>query len=341
MKAICKYTGLELVSSSGFARWCVVSEHPIFAVPLDELIQMASIEWSPEMFVLDKKLLLLAIAKQCDLLTWQFNTAIIPANPSISTIESSIQDLLQIAGWIDFQRYSNKFSSYPALHITEETASMLAFPDMLRTVINTRDYTDKEERKDHRLKCLANNAANLSAKCRIGANREASLLRTTAEWALLVTDDALNRERVSPEIKEDWKTMLMTSASNIKAKGFSIADVDELRDFMVDNLPHGSVIAHDVITHLQRLVAINDYTDIDGGAILGARILQNGALVACETEPQKTQYANIVDYARAKAGWLLARAQREETAKQLAALAKQQQQQQQQQGRTSDDTDAI
>lgn len=324
MKATCKYTGLDLISSSGFARWCVLSEHPIFAVPLEELISLAASEWSPEMFVLDKKLLMLAIAKNCELITWARDKEITTAQPSMQTVESSIENLLSIAGWIDFAKAANKDVNYPSLRITEETATMHTFPQLLRSIIESRDYTDKQERREHRLKCLENNARNLSAKCRIGANKETALLRTTADWALLVTDEALNAERVSADIRADWQEMLMTSATKLKAKGFSAADVDELRDFMTNYLPHGSVIAHDVIAHCHRLAEVNIFNDIDGGAILSARILQSGTLAACTTEPLREQYANIVDYARARAAYILQQRQEEETAKQLAAINKEQ-----------------
>ena len=324
MKAVCRYTGLDLLSSSGFARWAVISEHPIFAVPLEELISMAASSWSPEMFVLDKKLLLLAIAKNCELITWENTRELVPANPSIATIESSIETLLNIAGWIDFQRVNSKHGSYPSLRITEETAAMHGFPGMLHSIVSSRDVTEKQERREHRLVCLENNARNLSAKCRIGANKETALLRTTAEWALTVTDDALNAERVDISIRSDWKEMLMTSATRIKAKGFSIADVEELRDFMTDNLPHGSVIAYDVIAHLHRLIEVNCFSDIDGGAILSARILQGGTLVACEFEPLREQYANVIEYARARANWLLVQRQKEATAAELAKLTAEQ-----------------
>jgi hypothetical protein len=285
MKAVCRYTGLELQSSSGFARWAVLSEHPIFAVQLEELIQLATIEWSPEMFVLDKKLLVLAIAKQCDLITWENTRDLVPAVPSMGTIESSISNLLQIAGWIDFQRVNNKHTSYPQFRVSDETANMEGFPSMLISIIGSRDYTDKQERREHRLVCLENNARNLSAKCRIGSNKEASLLSTTAEWALMVTEDALNMERVNLSIRDYWKKLLMTSANSFKSKGFSLGDVEELHGFMTDHLPHGSVIAHDVIAHLQRLIMVNSFSDIDGGTILSARILTNGNLVACASEP--------------------------------------------------------
>lgn len=324
MKATCRYTGLELVSSSGFARWCALSEHPIFAVQLDELIQLAASEWSPEMFILDKKLLMLAIAKSCDLLTWTKGKDIIPAAPSIQVVESSIDNLLSIAGWIDFQRAANKLTAYPSLRITEETADMGSFPSLLASIIESRDYTDKQERREHRLKCLENNARNLSAKCRIGANKETALLRTTADWALMVTEGALDEESIGDAVRSYWRDMLMTSATKLKAKGFSAADVDELRDFMTDYLPHGSVIAHDVIAHCNSLAKVNIFNDIDGGAILSARILQSGNLIACTSEPLREQYANIVDYARARAGWLLQVRQQEETDRQLAAINKEQ-----------------
>lgn len=322
MKAICRYTGLELLSSSGFARWNVVSEHPIFAVPLAELVELAATNWSPEMFVLDKKLLMLAIAKNCRLVNWEHNEAVIPATPSMATVESSIQMLLQIAGWIDYQRFNDKDSCYPSLHITEESADMRSFAPMLKEIFDSRDYTEKQEKREHRLTCLEHNAKNLSARCRIGDNKETALLNTTAEWALTVTEDALDAERVGQDIRTDWKSMLMTSATKIKAKGFSIADVEELRDFMTDNLPHGSVIAHDVIAHLHRLVEVNAFSDIDGGAILGARILSSGNLVAVETEPKREDYASILEYARARATWLLVEHQREETTKEMAQLIK-------------------
>lgn len=323
MKAICRYTGLDLLSSSGFARWCVISEHPIFSVPLEDTIQLAAVEWSPEMFILDKKLLLLSIAKNCELITWETNRdEIIPALPSIGTIESSIASLLQIAGWVDFQRSISKFSSYPSLRISEDTQDMRSFPSMLTEIINSRDYTEKMERREHRLVCLEANAKNLSAKCRIGANREMALLSTTAEWALMVTEEHLNAERVDSTIRSDWKKMLMTSATQLRAKGFSINDVEELRDFMVDYLPHGSVIAHDVIAHLHRLVAVNSFSDIDGGTILSARILTSGTLTASSSEPHRSEFANLVEYARARARWILVQSQQQETAKQLDRVNK-------------------
>lgn len=337
MKATCKYTGLELLSSSGFARWAVISEHPIFAVPLDTLIKLAADSWSPEMFVLDKKLLFLAIAKNCELISWRENHSIIPAKPTPAVIESCIEPLLQIAGWIDFQRFYNKFAGYPSLLITEETYEMQTFQPMLISIINSRDVTEKQERREHRLICLENNAKNLSAKCRIGANKETALLRTTAEWAIAVTEEALNAGMWEMEIREQWKEMLQTSASRLKAKGFSIDDVMDCQDFMTDNLPHGSVIAHDVIAHLHRLIAVNSFSDIDGGVILGARILQQGTLSAIETEPQREQFASLLEYARTRAQWLLQQRQKEETANELERINKQQQRMQALEGQSDDD----
>ena len=323
MKATCKYTGLDLISSSGFARWCVISAHPIFSVALEDTLTLAATEWSPEMFVLDKKLLLLSIAKNCELIVWDNTKEIVPATPDIGIIESSIQPLLQVAGWVDFQRSVNKNSTYPYLRITEETQDMRSFPSMLSEIISSRDYTEKQERREHRLICLEENAKNLSAKCRIGANKEAALLNTTAEWALMVTEPALKAERVNSLVRMDWKIMLTTSASKLKAKGFTITNVEELRDFMVDNLPHGSVIAHDVIAHIHRLVAVNSFSDIDGGTILSARILTSGNLVASATEPQRNEYASLVEYARARAKWIIVQQQQNETAKEITRLSKQ------------------
>ncbi len=320
MKAICRYSGLDLLSSSGFARWQVVSEHPVFTVPLEELITLAASTWSPEMFVLDKKLLVLAIAKNCELITWENTRELMPAVPSIKTIESSIEQLLLVAGWIDFQRSVNKHSTYPQFRISEDTADMHTFPVMLKEIIDSRDYTEKQERREHRLICLENNARNLSARLRIGDNKEASLLRTTAEWAIMVTDEAIKAERVKVDISEYWKEILMTSASKLKAKKIPINDVEELREFMVDNLPHGSVIAHDVIAHLQRLISVNVFSDIDGGAIMSARMLTTGTLAPMVDEPKRSEFANLMEYARARSNWLLLQHQKEETAKALKVI---------------------
>jgi hypothetical protein len=321
MKAVCKYTGLELLSSSGFARWVAVSEHPIFSIPLADTLELACVEWSPEMFVLDKKLLLLAIAKNCELISWQEHR-MFPANPSPATVENCIDMLVRIAGWIDFQRSVKKHSNYPSLLITEETADMKSLWPMLNEIINSRDYTEKQERREHRLVCLENNARNLSAKCTIGANKEKALLSTVAEWAMMVTEDALKAERVDTEIRAVWKTMLMTPATQLKAKGFSITDVEELHDFLTDHLPHGSVIAHDVIAHTQRLLMVNSFTDIDGGTILSARILNTGALTASTSEPLRSEFPSLIEFARARSKWLLVEMQRDETAKELAKLDK-------------------
>lgn len=334
MKSICKLTGLPLASSSGFDRWAVISKHPIFTVPLEELLQMAVSSWSPQLPQLDKKLLLLAIAENCELLKWEERDGnkATPAMPSLSIIESSITPLLQIAGWIDAQRYANRHCHYPSFLITGETCYMQTFPDMLHRIIMTREESAAAERKETRLQFLQNHAANLSARCRIGdRGKEGSLLKTTAEWALLITEDALTHERVDASIRADWLEMLQTSPAKLKASRFSITDVHELRDFMLDNLPHGSVIAYDVIAHLNRLIECNVVNEIGAGdEIFAARILQTsidtGATNAlakqiATAKPQRAAFSDVVSYARAVAAWQVQQLQEEQAARQALSIA--------------------
>ena len=324
MKAICRYTGLDLGSSSGLARWCCISEHQVFTVPLIDLIEMAAVEWSPEMFILDKKLLLLSIAKNCELITWENTHELTPAMPSPSTVEDSIEHLLQIAGWIDYQRSVNKFSSYPQFRISEETAAMREFPTMLRSIIKGRDITEKQERREHKLVCLEDHARKLRLRQAAGWTKDNVLLTVTANWVMEITAEQLNAEKVTPEIRRDWVRMLTTSPRNVsKIASFLINDVYELRNFMSDYLPPGSVIAHDVHKHIAALIEFNSFTDIDGGVILGARMLTNGALTASATEPRREEYPSIIAYARAKAQWVLVQTQKEETANELAKLNRQ------------------
>lgn len=324
MKTICKFTGMELYSSSGFSRWALAAEHPIFDAPLPDLIELAAINWSPSMPELEKKLLLLAIGRQCELIKWATKLdEAAPAMPSLSIIESSIHDLLKIAGWIDFERHCNKEKLYPTYHISTATCYMQTFPDMLHAILQNRHLTDAAERKEHRLKCLENAATNLSAKCRVGNSRkEGALLRVTAEWALTVCSTELKRERVTYETQQDWLKMLQTSPSKLKASNFSITDVEELREFMLDYLPHGSVIAHDVIAHLNALVSCNVVTDIDQGDILKARVFVDAAMNSGQEdssmdnliEPVKSAFPDLLSYVRAKAAWQLKKLQAERAA---------------------------
>ena len=334
MKTICKFTGLTLSTSSGFDRWAVCSRHPIFTVPLEDLLQMAATSWRPEMAAIEKKLLLLAIAENCELLKWdeRDNRLATPAMPSLATIESSITPLLQIAGWIDSQRYANRNCHYPSFLISGETCFMQTFPDMLHRIITNRDVSAVAERKESRLAFLQNHAQNLSARCRIGDHgKEGALLRTTAEWALLITEEALKQERVDNSIRQDWLDMLQTSPAKLKASKFSITDVHELRDFMLDNLPHGSIIAYDVIAHLNRLIECNVINEIGAGdEIFAARILQTSfdteatnaiAKQIITAKPQRAAFPDIISFARATAAWQLQQLQETQVARQALSIA--------------------
>jgi hypothetical protein len=67
---------------------------------------------------------------------------------------------------------------------------------------------------------------------------------------------------------------------------------------------------------------VNSFTDIDGGTILSARILNTGALTASTSEPLRSEFPSLIEFARARSKWLLVEMQRDETAKELAKLDK-------------------
>lgn len=327
MKVICKKTGITLLTAPSFARWGIASQHPIFDANLETLLTLAATEWSPSLPEQDKKLLLLAIADNCKLLTFSERLGeAAPAMPSLSISEASIQNLLHIASWIDAERSYKKNKTYPSYHVTMETCHLATFPDMLHRIIETRNITTEEEKAAHRLICLEEIAKNLSSKCRVGdKGKEGALLRTTAEWCIAVTEQHLAAERVDASIREDWKQMLQTPASKLKATKYSITDVHELRDFMLEYLPHGSVIAFDVIAHLNRLVECNVINDIESGDIISARIVSAANILnkpegEADPEPQRAEFKDSLSYAIAKSHWTIRRTQQEQLAE--AALKK-------------------
>lgn len=324
MNIICKYSGITLVRAPGLAKYDLADIHPIFRLPLANLLDIVENEWSPELQTVDKKLIFLSLAYNCELIKWRSAGETSIAVPSLGIIESAITNLVNIANWIDFRQNNGKFEEYPFITIDEENKELLTFGAMLKEIILNKDRASSIDRLEHRLKCLEANAKNLSSRCSVGENKNKALLSTTANWAMLVTNEALNEAMIGEEVRTYWKLILTTSPNNCKASGFSLADVEELKEFMIDNLPHGSVIAHDVICHIHSMERANQIHELGDCAILSARIMQVGA--SSETiqvnPPERAQFPTLYEFAKARATWLIEEAQRITTMEDLAKIEK-------------------
>jgi len=314
MKKLCAISGVPLTTSSHFSSYFTRELHPLLEVKTADLLTIIGskewLDWQEE----EAKLLFLALANSLGMLVVMPNSF---ARPSVATISSSIENLVLIAGWHSMREFplpsyvisSASFNNSSSSNEQPSNEAMLEFPNLLLTILTTR-----EEVKSTRL--LAAKAAQLEttikilySNCRIGANKHALLRAKVADWAILVTQEAAKKERVTEDTLQLWRKMLQTAPVDAykflvdKETGVqSNVDLLDLDDFMAANLPHGCSASYAVMKQL---------TDMKNATIsLGAFLGIEGSVVQLiphnHPAPLETNFATRQEFLLAKAKWLIA-----------------------------------
>lgn len=300
MKVLCKYTGIEIASAGGWLNHGILDIHPIFTAPLADLLELAAKEWQPHLPASDKLLLVAALGHSLGLFRWEqdFN---LPLNPCIQTLETCYAPLLSLA---KLCQLAPEMPSLPIIMIGQETYKLETFAPTLETIIDYLSYTEEQHLKTKRIAWLENHAQELAQRVRTGAKgKESALLKISADWAWLCCEDAIAADSsITPSLLKDWQTMLVTSPNHIKAEGFSLADLEELFDFMTINLPAGSLITREIIQHINSLMSSNMLYSIIDTTVTSVRAQkdESGATIA-PVEPKREDFASLIDYARARA----------------------------------------
>lgn len=296
----CAISGFPIIKSPYFSGYLTRGVHPLMECTTEHLISLATskawIDWKDE----EAKILFLAIANSIEMLD-----VVAPAfaKPSPRLIASCIENLILVAGWKGIRNFT--IPTYRIVTNTEGVPSnegMLAFPDILATIILDREKTIASMIVETQAKRLEETIKILFSKCSIGANKHRMLRNKVAQWALKITHEALNKERVGQEVRDLWFKMLTTPP--IDAHKFNTVDIAELDDFMMDFLPHGCTASYEVMRHI---------TSMREATIELASFLSAGDTIEVISdnfipppEPQETDFPNKTAFLIAKAKWRIA-----------------------------------
>lgn len=300
MRKLCAISGLTLTTASHFSNYFTRSVHPIMEVKTEQLIELIGtksfFEWQDE----EAKLLFLALANSMEML--EVTTPAI-ANPSPQVIASSIENLVAIAGWHTVRQFP-----LPCYHITTTTEStpsnerMQEFPQLLNSIIATREETRESDRLALEALRLEEVIKILYSKCSIGANKTKMLRTKAADWAIKITAQAARKERVDAATSKLWHTMLITAPvdaykfARITNGKDNYVDILELDEFMTCNLPHGCTASYEVMKHLTAMK--NATTDL--GMALGiSSIIQ--VIPQIKDAPVESAFSTKLEFLIAKA----------------------------------------
>ena len=307
MKRICAVTGLELTIASHFSNYFTRDVHPLLEVKTSKLLALATskswLDWQDE----EAKLLFLALASSLQLIE------VIPpaiATPSEQAIASSIEMLVAVAGW-----HSGRAFHLPTMRISIESAnsSMEDFPNLLNTIIATREETIAGEQQQREAVVLEEAIKILFAKCSIGANKHKMLRSRVADWALKITAEAAKKERVDAEVQKLWHTMLTTAPvdawkfQRLDSGKANNDDLLELDEFMICNLPHGCSASYEVMKHITAMknatINLADFLGIDNVITV---ISTEQVAASASIPPVESNFATKLEFLIAKAKYQVA-----------------------------------
>lgn len=316
MRIWCRYSGVEF-STSDFKNLKATGEHPLILVPTHTLLSKAG-EWAAGGLTEKETVaLFVALLKSTDLVDFKTTAA-----PSYETCQKYMEFLLRTIGWKETLS-DQIFLKLPRFVINHSTKTLTNVHHWLATweeiksnwaqnvsrAYKAKDILDKLVRREEALARLIKSHTKKSSDY-------AWLL---AKWAMLAGE-------VPKGLQEYWTDLF-------KLKGTAIylaktVDLEELVEHMEENLPHGTIYAYAVMKHLRTLLTKNRAGDfglgLDGTDSLGNTIENPYSIVeestetenrriliasAPEKEPKQEEYPDLVSYLRAKAAYILAKAQ--------------------------------
>lgn len=278
MRITCKYSGLELASYKHFSHLHVADTHPIFAVKQQCLFGMLH-QWE-DMQSQEKHLYYLALANSTGLVTFH-----IPSKPTRKIMESTINRLATIVGWIaEFQaNWSRQYQlDFPRYRIASDNADCKNIGEWLAALEAVKqDWYDGKAVVEHR-HAMKQKEKQLELMARQGITTK-KFTKMLAEWAIDVSCE--DEQGITESTKQFWLDLMCTSKDKlyqavIQGHPVTTNDVDELIAHFETTLPHGdSAVAYTVMQHVRELrkaysSGLGLYSILDdiglGGDLLGA-----------------------------------------------------------------------
>lgn len=303
----CSLTGIEF-RCEFFGKIKATTEHPIFSLPLTNLLAQAENWAAGKLNDTENKLLFLALLKSTDLVTFSNREGDKAAriNPSSQIIFQNMERLMSTCTWIS--PYSNLIS-FPRFTITKLNSDLDNIRNILDAWANAKNQIRDNYIAELAREQLDNKAVALDRLLQKIYDKPKTYPKILGQWALETANAPLY-------LRDTW--LHMFSRTNKSLWDTATEDYELLLEFFetspvfMETVSSGSLKAIATLQHLRYLMKENQEGFL--GSISSFSFIEDETSFSSLTEaankvaeltefPRQEQYATKLDFIRAKIAW--------------------------------------
>lgn len=320
-KAICRYSGIEFrIEHFPFSFTKGQCIHPSFTLTSKELLGMAG-QWSSRKLTeTDTKLYFLSLLHSTSLVEFRSY-----AKPKISVCEQHMESLIREVAWVDSLTEAT-LQRLPRFVINADTSDLSTVEGWLDAWKQSRaDLAEGYHTYNLEQKQIRREAA-LERLIKTPSRTVESYSKALAEWAAFACEFP-NGEVPAPSgsgtitLRSYWIDLIQKCGNtDFQIWKVDRKDLEELLEYLEENLNHGSIYASSVMKLLRNALDRHNnllgmgspkFTILDEQSGVEQQNIQAAIAAAPEIEPILEDYPNKVAFLRAKARWILAEKHRQ------------------------------
>lgn len=319
MKALCSKSGI-LFKTEYFPftdETGKVISHPIFSIPQHKLLSLVKKWAGGELKEVDSYLLFLSILNSTDQVEFRVPCTYTQDTPSI--VYNNMEDLVHVVGFLNVIKHPafaiSRIAITPENHtlnnchywIKNWMESIQDFKDGYRASSIHEELVRREKALDKLIRT---------------PHKEIALAVQIANWAEIAGDFphfSVKSPFGEMELAEYWKLIIRKCINTESIFSVPSSDISELIEHCEDNIEHGTIYAHTLMSMLRNgkerqsnFLGLGDYQDTGSFVILNSddSVLQANLQLliqsAATEEPKVTDYPSRFEWLKAHSKWRLA-----------------------------------
>lgn len=305
------------------------AHHPIFNLPTPKLLGLYGKWIKQELTEIDSYLLFLALLDSTELMRWT-----IPAQRNAHTssiVANNMSQLVHVIGQIDTIKHPS--FALAQISISSETKTLENVKHWIESwsaaIVDFKDGYRLSYALQEKNRKLISRENHLSKLIKDQSRDPVEYARIVAQWAAVAGEFPENGTTPNPltgtrtSISDYWKDIITYCLKEEKMFSIPATDIHELIEHCEDNIDHGSIYAHTLMSILRTSIkkqkdffGLGDFNlpagpmfrILDGNANIEDANKLSMIAAAPTSEPRKEQYPNLIGYLRAKAKWDMAQA---------------------------------
>jgi hypothetical protein len=325
MKAVCQYSNIPftlLHFSKLQQKQPVICVHPVFYASTEQLLAYYDTYEAGELQSLeDQRLLFLALLNATSQVDWHC-----AADPAPAVVAQNMKSLYHHITWLHNLAAAKDINyRLPRFSINPTTKKLTTFRHWLDAWADAYEQFQKGYRSQverDRMQSLERRLKEIGPISADNPRANTAFLRCLADWCAIAAD-------FPSGVSDLWKDIIRCE-SNIEALNMNAADIDELEEWLQDNIEPGAGYQHAALKQVREVKAaqgaygMNEFTFLPSAGVLGAEDtsqwqmdlssrsttevanIRNMIETAPINPPQRTDYNSDVEYSVAKAKYIMA-----------------------------------